>query len=317
MKELRIPLALDESNLVVAPDNARKDEKYFCPSCGDLLVLRKGEIKKPHFAHKATDTCSEETVIHKLAKFLIIQKVDEWKKGNSSSPVINRKCPACKSIIKQELPDKVDTAIAERKLESGYIADVVIITNDKIAAAIEVKVHHAIDEKKKNNIGIPFIEVLGEEVVKNPLEWKPITDKFKPFRCKECEKAVEKYNQKIKSVSQKTKVEIPTTFYRTAYSNCWRCGEELLIFVWPNDSIYSHKLPENIQRPKTIQYRYSKMAGTKYWANTCPYCNSIQGDFFLFSEPDSPLFGFHCGSNNENEFVKDMKKLAIRYFHGC
>ncbi len=316
MKELRIPLALDESDLVIAPEDASKDKKYFCPSCGDLLILRKGEIKKPHFSHKASDACSQETVIHKLAKFLIIQKIKEWKKGNGSVPVVKRKCPDCEKLIKQELPDKVDSAVAERKLESGYIADVAITANEKITAVIEVKVHHAVDETKKNNIGVPFVELLGEEVIENPLEWNPITDKFRNFRCKECERAVQKYNQKIKSISQQTKVEIPTTFYRTAYSSCWRCGKELLLFVWPNDSMHSHKLPENIPRPKTVQYRYSKMAGSKYWANTCPHCKSIQGDFFLFSEPDSPLFGFHCSGNSEKGFRKDMKHLAIRYYHG-
>ena len=222
MKELRIPLALDETNLVIAPENASKEKRYFCPSCGDLLVLRKGEIKKPHFSHKASDTCSQETVIHRLAKFLIIQKIKEWKEGRGVVPILKRICPACEALTKQEIPDKVDGAVAERKLESDYIADVAILANEDVAAAIEIKVHHAVDEKKKQNIGVPFIELLGEEVIENPLEWNPITDKFKSFRCKECEQAIAKYNQKITPISQQTKIEIPTTFYRTAYSSCWR-----------------------------------------------------------------------------------------------
>lgn len=312
MNKLRIPLALDEFNLVVSPEIADKKNKYFCPSCSDLLTLRKGKIKKTHFSHKASDTCSQETIIHQLAKFLIIQRIKEWKEGKGNVPIIKRKCPDCEAYIKQKLPDKVDSAVAERKLGSGYIVDVAIIVDQDIVAAVEIKVHHAVDEEKKNNIGIPFVELLGEEVIDNPLVWNAITDKFKKFRCKKCDEYTSEYNEKIKLISQQTMVEIPTIFYRTAYNECWRCNKEILLFVWSGDS-YNYKLSENILKPKTVQYRYSKMAGTKYWVNTCPYCKSIQGDFFLFSEPDSPLFGFHCGKNTENEFKKDMKLLAIRY----
>jgi len=208
----------------------------------------------------------------------------------------------------------VNDAVVEKKLESGYIADIAITADGNIVAVVEVKVHHVVDETKKNNIGVPFVELLGEEVIENPLKWSPVTDKFKSFKCKECERAIARYNGKIKSISQQTKMEIPTIFYRTAYSSCWRCDREILIFVWPNDSIHNYILPDTIPRPKTVQYRYSKMAGENYWANTCPYCKSIQGDFFLFVELDSPLFGFYCNKNTKNGFKRDMKSLAIKYY---
>jgi hypothetical protein len=316
MNELRIPLALDESTRVVSPEAASKDCKYFCPSCGDLLVLRKGEIKQAHFSHKATDTCSQETVIHKLAKSLIVQAIRDWKEKKGDAPTIERKCLECGTYTVQKIPERVDGAVEERKLDSGYIADVAILSNQSVVAVIEVKVHHAVDEDKKTNIGVPFIEVLGEDVIKQPFKWNPITDRFNKFKCKKCEDAIVAYQSRIRSISQKSQVSIPETYFRTAYNDCWKCGKEILIFVWPSDSMHSHKLPNGIERPKTIQFRYSKMAGTKYWANTCPYCNSIQGDFFLFSEPDSPLFGFSCRGNTGEEFNSDMRSLSLRYYRG-
>lgn len=36
--------------------------------------------------------------------------------------------------------------------------------------------------------------------------------------------------------------------------------------------------------------RYSKTAGSRYYANTCPKCGVISGDFYLHSEPGAPFF---------------------------
>ena len=43
-------------------------------------------------------------------------------------------------------------------------------------------------------------------------------------------------------------------------------------------------------RVPTFEYRYSKTVRSKYYANTCPGCNMISGDFFLHSEPGAPFF---------------------------
>lgn len=50
---------------------------------------------------------------------------------------------------------------------------------------------------------------------------------------------------------------------------------------------------------------YSKQGGT-YKANHCHFCNSIQGEFHLFCEPDSPFF-----INNGN----DAAKLTLHKIH--
>ena len=36
--------------------------------------------------------------------------------------------------------------------------------------------------------------------------------------------------------------------------------------------------------------RFSKMAGQKYFGNTCPKCGVLSGEFFLHSEPGAPFF---------------------------
>jgi len=54
-------------------------------------------------------------------------------------------------------------------------------------------------------------------------------------------------------------------------------------------------LPEEVlnyiqKRVPTFKFKYSKTVGSEYFANTCPSCGSLSGDFFLHSEPGAPFF---------------------------
>ena len=54
-------------------------------------------------------------------------------------------------------------------------------------------------------------------------------------------------------------------------------------------------LPEDIlsnvtQRVPTFKLTFSKTVQRKYFANTCPSCSILSGDFFLHSEPGAPFF---------------------------
>ena len=46
----------------VCADDAVKGEKYFCPACNGPLVLRKGKILSPHFAHPPRQPCIDTWV---------------------------------------------------------------------------------------------------------------------------------------------------------------------------------------------------------------------------------------------------------------
>ena len=54
-------------------------------------------------------------------------------------------------------------------------------------------------------------------------------------------------------------------------------------------------LPKDIlayiqKRVPTFKLKFSKTEGEKYFANTCPKCGVLSGDFFLHSEPGAPFF---------------------------
>lgn len=94
--------------------------------------------------------------------------------------------------------------------------------------------------------------------------------------------------------------------------SCWKCGARMpvVVFVAPHvegiseDEIEEQvicilsdvvKLPTNIleylrKRVPTFKLKYSQTVGDKYYANTCPSCGMLSGDFFLHSEPGAPFF---------------------------
>jgi len=55
------------------------------------------------------------------------------------------------------------------------------------------------------------------------------------------------------------------------------------------------KMPDNVRlfvqsKVPTFLFRYSKTVEGKYFANTCPRCKVIYGNFFLHDEPGAPFF---------------------------
>ena len=62
----------ENDNRILARD-ASKESKFFCPSCQEQLILKKGNVKIHHFAHKAESTClyAGESLDHLTTKLQI------------------------------------------------------------------------------------------------------------------------------------------------------------------------------------------------------------------------------------------------------
>lgn len=312
MTELRIPFAVDASGGLCSPVVAEKGKKYFCPVCGASVVLRHGQKRAAHFAHKSGKACSPETIIHKTAKMLIQKVVYEWKSGKADSPILERRCQVCGVPVTQSLPDKVSSAILEYKLADGSVADVVLVDEEKTSlAAVEIKVTHAVDEAKAMSLPVPFIELDGNEVIKNPTLWRPTSDHFKPLICSNCKSAYRRFQAKAQRIAKASRIELPRAYYRYGITTCWKCKREIIVFAWPKDGLHNDSVPQVKPHPRIIQYRYSKSIGGKYWVNTCPYCHAIQGDFFLHMEPGGPFFSVCIEEDSPIAFERDMTKIAV------
>lgn len=312
MSDLRVPFAIDKNEQLCSPETADADNCYFCPSCRNSVIFRNGKIRKPHFAHKATKICNQETIIHKSAKLLVQKVIQEWKKGKAESPLLKRRCDTCLSYVYQPLPEKVEHACVEYKFSNNIIADVALIAGGIPQAAVEIRVTHAVDETKIRKMTIPFVELDGYQIIEEPFVWKPLLDNFNPLTCNKCKEGYLKFRIQAEQVAKATNLQLPTIYYRYGLHNCWKCRRRILVFGWTALGIHHHSIPEN-NPPRTIQYRYSKTARCKYWANTCPYCQSVQGNFFLYSEPDGPFFGMHFIDDAPEAFDRDIIKISAHY----
>ncbi|MDP2809490.1 MAG: hypothetical protein Q8O34_05025 [Rhodocyclaceae bacterium] len=112
------------------------------------------------------------------------------------------------------------------------------------------------------------------------------------------------FMQEIKRVSKETGIKIPESYYRYGICRCYKCEKEILAFAWP------HKIPREKPIPETIGRRATSMSGCKYWNNSCHYCHAVQGEFFLFHEPDGPFFAFEYS----DDFVTDIKRIANYHY---
>lgn len=67
--------------------------------------------------------------------------------------------------------------------------------------------------------------------------------------------------------------------------------EEQEVFVLSDVVVLPINILEYLQkRVPTFKLKYSKTVGDKYYANTCPRCGMLSGDFYLHSEPGAPFF---------------------------
>lgn len=138
-----------ESGDYCRPSSATKDKSYKCAECDQRVILRKGSIRRPHFAHYSKRECSyyehpNESQLHKDAKFrmaeILKQKSPisiEWACGNSN-------CRGSSGNSNDIVYKHGDEVVIEYRDPSGkYIADVAVINEGKPRLIFEIKNTHA------------------------------------------------------------------------------------------------------------------------------------------------------------------------------
>ncbi len=98
----------------------------------------------------------------------------------------------------------------------------------------------------------------------------------------------------------------PPLYLAHTRMSCWRCGADMPAIALVAPSVAAtegeicllsevEELPESVlqfvrKRFPSFKLKYSKTLGLRYYANTCPRCGVISGDFYLHSEPGAPFF---------------------------
>lgn len=185
---IAVPVAVDKAGELVRPQDADPAGSYRCPGCGSELIVRQGELRRAHFAHRRGDGCSIESVLHRAAKRRLVQVVEQWLHSGGPRPCISRPCPlyTCDGGVVQDVPDDVTGVAEEVRLADGTIGDVVLYRDQSPCAVVEVMATHAVGREKAARLGLPWFEVEAEAVLERPYWWVAVQDGLEPFTCPAC-----------------------------------------------------------------------------------------------------------------------------------
>ena len=138
-----------ECSLYECPNEASKKNNYMCPYCKNDVILRKGIIRKHHFAHKSeNNTCKYYTKPTKQHMIDDVKNIIQSNFNNNNQILIESKCEytkkyerPCLEIINKYIK-KTDTITCEINFDFIYNdyhnkADIAFIENGNIKYIIE------------------------------------------------------------------------------------------------------------------------------------------------------------------------------------
>jgi len=274
------PYALDKAGLVVKAVDAPRTEIYSCIACGERMVLRRGEIKRPYFAHYTENpTCKPETVLHMMAKDIIKAGLDTAIKMKYEYP-FTWHCPICDQEHKGNLalsPREVKTEVSL----DGVRPDILVSsTNGKPLVAIEVVVTHspeqeAIDAYKQLKLPVLLVEPGWEDLKHLSSGLGPVEAWRAPCRAKRCPKC----GRILRHLSISSVEAYP----------CKKCGKRIRV-IWPGgcEPYPEESRSKSMIAPASmvgVKLKWLKQPGFNHWYayHICPYCGHPSSDVPIYT----------------------------------
>lgn len=169
---------LKNTNKYISPIYANKKDEFQCIECGNKVILRKGDIRRPHFSHiNQDDSCKYfnnhgESQVHREAKSLIAFILREKRQlcisWSCSYPKYYKIQCGYNFINDWDQPiidyKEGDSVIEEYRDPDGgkWIADVAVVNNGNIRLIIEIKATHSTNTDVRPE---PWYELDAHEVI--------------------------------------------------------------------------------------------------------------------------------------------------------
>lgn len=184
---VKVPLALAADGRVGFPGSAVRGADWRCPGCDKRVVLKRGAVLQPHFAHHVTTGCSGgESIQHRATK--------EWIVANMSNPdfrITDRchECSAAHVVFRGAAGVTGHTKVAMHGRK--YVVDASAVgPTGRVIANVEVVYTHASSSEKMNVVGAEArdgaVEVAAVDLVTEdyPLEFRAVRSTTR--RCRPC-----------------------------------------------------------------------------------------------------------------------------------
>jgi len=167
------------------------------------------------------------------------------------------------------------------------VADVVLYRGEVPAAVVEVLATSRVGPEKARRFRVPWMELRAEDVLERPYWWVAVQDGLQPFTCPACDRRAQAGRAELEDIKARA-AQIaaqehlpipPSPPYQYVPHACWRCAAEMVAYLWPGSGSHNPRRPPD-PIPSTVQHRVTEGAGD-YWANCCPRCSAVQGDYYL------------------------------------
>ena len=148
--EIQYPVAYARPYEEVPIEDAQRGRSYFCFGCDREMVIKRGRIKRPHFAHKADFVqCEGDSTLHEAAKAFICQGFlraiatgVEYRVGYP--------CERCEAPIRVNVAIEGASIASERIVVKGTRSDLAVFrANGSPRVIIEIVVTHNLESVTK------------------------------------------------------------------------------------------------------------------------------------------------------------------------
>ena len=182
-----MPVGEAPNGSLVRARDASLEVGYRCPGCRTPLLLRRGQVRSPHFAHKTLGFCAPETALHQGVKLWIAQMLRKGLGGRGGRmPRVQVPCAGTKQLegldFAWRCPGEAwfslehlafDDVAVERETPEGLRPDLLLLRQGEPVLGIEVRVTHAVDAVKAAKTTYPWVEVEANRFLASPRSWRP------------------------------------------------------------------------------------------------------------------------------------------------
>ena len=148
--EIQYPVAYARPYEAVHIEDAQRRRPHFCFGCDREMVIRRGPIRRPHFAHKAGFVqCEKDNTLHEAAKAFICQGFLHAV-ATGGEYQVGYPCERCKTPISVNVATKDAIIASERTVVKGTRSDLAVFQPDgSLRVIIEIVVTHDLESDTK------------------------------------------------------------------------------------------------------------------------------------------------------------------------
>lgn len=171
--KLRVPFGEKDGRLY-RPDAVERGKQCgcHCPECDAKLSVKRSVSGRLFFAHLRAENClgGYETALHKMGKQILLDAGRVWlpkRDVTFSFPLIFGETLS-ETVSFEPREVQFESAVSEKKLDSGFIPDVTAVLKNGAPLYIEILVTHAVGEEKGgaiDNVMEIDLSRLSEETV--------------------------------------------------------------------------------------------------------------------------------------------------------